>query len=272
MNAAKRIAVIGLGKITQIHHLPALVRQGDVEIVALCDRSRSLAQAAARDYGLAEALLTTSTADALGREPDAVIIATTHHAPTLAAAVAAGVPAFVEKPCTWGVDEADEIIAAARANDVLVQVGYVKQFDPAVQRLRAETAAEPPPRYARVHNFAGGRHRYERIHRVHKPDGDLEAGDPPERELVAAIITRNLGSANPDRIAAFQSLALLAIHDLNLARWLWGDPVETTVVSRATADGRCFLITLGYPSHHVTLEVLADFSTARGYIPPRLTE
>ncbi|HEX4088943.1 MAG TPA: Gfo/Idh/MocA family oxidoreductase [Trebonia sp.] len=265
MSAATRVAVVGLGKITQLHHLPALVREDDVEIVALCDLSESLARTLAVECGLDESVATTSAAGALARSPDAIVIATTHHGPTLAAAVAAGIPAFVEKPCTWGVDEADAVIAAADAAEVLVQVGYVKQFDPAVQRLRAETVAGPPPRHARVHNFAGGRHRYERIHRVRKPDGDLAPSGPPERETVAAIIERNLGSADPERIAALQTLALLAIHDLNLVRWMWGDPAEVAVSSRGSADGRCFLITLGYASHQVTLEVLADFSTPRDW-------
>jgi predicted dehydrogenase len=265
MNMRKRIAVVGLGKITQIHHLPALVHEDDVEIVALCDLSGSLARTLARECGLDESVATTSAADALERGPDAVVIATTHHAPTLADAVNAGIPAFVEKPCTWGVDEADVILAAARARHVLVQVGYVKQFDAAVQRLREETAAAPPPLYARLHNFAGGRHRYERIHRVRKPDGDLAASGPPENETVTRIIARNLGSADPERIAAFQTLALLAIHDLNLVRWLWGDPAEVAVTSRTSAHGRCYVITLGYLSHHVILEVLADFSTARDW-------
>jgi predicted dehydrogenase len=258
-----RVAVIGLGKITQIHHLPALARQDDVEIAALCDLSLSMAARLADEYGLAGSVATTSAADALGRDVDAVVIATTHHAPTLELAVDAGIATFVEKPCTWGVDEADAILA--RAGDVLVQVGYVKQFDPAVQRLREETAATEAPLYARVHNFAGGRHRYERIHRVRKPDGDTVPAGPPEQETVTRTIVRNLGSAEPERVAAFQSLALLAIHDLNLVRWLWGEPTEVAVTSRVGAAGRCFLVTLGYPAHQVTVEVLADFSSARDW-------
>lgn len=265
MSPRKHIAVVGLGKITQIHHLPALLRQDDVEIVALCDLSGSLARTLARECGLDESVATTSAADVLEREPDAVVIATTHHAPVLAEAVSAGIPAFTEKPCTWGVDEADAILAAAQARDVLVQVGYVKQFDPAVQRLRVETAASPPPLYVRVHNFAGGRHRYERIHRVRKPGGGLAVSGPPESETVARIIARNLGGTDPEHIAAFQTLALLAIHDLNLVRWMWGDPAEVAITSRVSAHGRCYVITLGYPTHQVVLEILADFSTPRDW-------
>lgn len=264
MSPRKRIAVIGLGKITQIHHLPALARQDDAEIVALCDLSGSLARTLAREYGLDESVATASAADALGRGPDAVVIATTHHAPVLTEAVNAGIPAFTEKPCTWGLDEADAVLAAAQARDLLVQVGYAKQFDPAVQRLREDIAAAAPPLHVRLHNFAGGRHRYERIHRVRKPGGLVVSG-PPEGETVARIIARNLGDADPERIAAFQTLALLAIHDLNLVRWMWGDPVETAVTSRDGAHGRCYVIILGYPTHQVVLEILADFSTPRDW-------
>lgn len=265
MSPRKHVAVIGLGKISQIHHLPALLRQDDVEIVALCDLSGALARTLARECGLGESVATTSAADALARGPDAVVIATTHHAPVLTQAVNAGIPAFTEKPCTWGLDEADAVLAAAQARDLLVQVGYVKQFDPAVQRLRKDIGAAAPPLYVRLHNFAGGRHRYERIHRVRKPDGDVAVSGPPEGETVTRVIARNLGTADPERIAAFQALALLAIHDLNLVRWIWGDPAEVAVTSRVGAHGRCYVIILGYPTHQVVLEILADFSSPRDW-------
>lgn len=260
-----RVAVVGLGKITQLHHLPALVHQDDVEVVALCDLSGTLAAQLAQQYGLPADVATTSTVQALERDVDAVVVATTDHAPTLGPAIDAGIATFVEKPCTWTVGEADAILAHAEAADVPVQVGYVKQFDPAVLRLREEISTGPEPLHVRIHNFAGGRHRHERIHRILKPTDVSPTSGPSERDSVVERIAAELGSSDPAAIAAFQSLALLAIHDLNLCRWMWGDPDQFAITSRSGVHGRCFLVTLGYPTHQVSLEVLADFATARDW-------
>jgi len=46
-----------------------------------------------------------------------------------------GTHVLVEKPITVTVEEADELIAAAKANNVLLQVGHLERFNPAVMGL-----------------------------------------------------------------------------------------------------------------------------------------
>jgi len=47
-----------------------------------------------------------------------------------------GIDILVEKPLSETVDEANEIVEAARENDVLLQVGHIERFNPAVETLR----------------------------------------------------------------------------------------------------------------------------------------
>jgi predicted dehydrogenase len=78
------------------------------------------------------------TLEALVAASDAVSVATAtraHHA-TAKAVVTAGRHVFVEKPITATVAEADDLLAAAAAAGVVVQVGHVERFNRAVRAAR----------------------------------------------------------------------------------------------------------------------------------------
>jgi predicted dehydrogenase len=68
---------------------------------------------------------------------EAVVIAapTTAHAPLARAAIERGLPVLVEKPLAATVDEGIDLVAAARARSVPLQVGHVERFNPAVLEL-----------------------------------------------------------------------------------------------------------------------------------------
>src|SRR5439155_10375143 len=60
---------------------------------------------------------------------------TTAHLPLALAAIDRGTAILVEKPLTSTVPEGEQIVAAARAAGVPVQVGHVERFNPAVIEL-----------------------------------------------------------------------------------------------------------------------------------------
>lgn len=128
-----RIALIGCGQIADAH-LGEIRKLACAELVAVCDRDRDLAvQAGARFevphiFDNVEQMLTS------GR-PDVVHITTppqTHKALVLEV-LKAGAHAYVEKPFTIDLAEAEEVIAAAEAARRLVCVGHDNLFDPAWQ-------------------------------------------------------------------------------------------------------------------------------------------
>jgi len=117
------------------NHMRHLSARDGCSLVAIADPELALvADAAAKTgaTGYADALVMIETADL-----DAVVIAapTTAHAALTRAAIDRGLPILVEKPLAATVAEGIELVTAARARDVPLQVGHVERFNPAVLEL-----------------------------------------------------------------------------------------------------------------------------------------
>ncbi|MDX6652336.1 MAG: UDP-N-acetylglucosamine 3-dehydrogenase [Solirubrobacterales bacterium] len=139
MSAERKIhrgVIAGLGQMGG-HHLRVLGALPDVEVVGVIDpdaERRAAAIAERPSIGAFESL-----AEALEQtEPDFTCIAAP--APLLAelagASIAAGVPVFVEKPMAATSAEATSLLRQAEAGGVLLAVGYVERFNPAVRALK----------------------------------------------------------------------------------------------------------------------------------------
>jgi predicted dehydrogenase len=124
-----RVAVVGAGKMGT-YHAKLLGKTPDVELVGVCDTNIWKAQLAAwqsntvavRDYK-----------DVLTRV-DAVIVAvpTPLHHEVGMAALSAGAHVLIEKPLASTVDEAKELLAVSQDRQLVLQVGHIERFNPAV--------------------------------------------------------------------------------------------------------------------------------------------
>ena len=76
--------------------------------------------------------------DALVAASDGVVVAvpTTAHEEVALEAIGAGAHVFVEKPLAPDIESADRILEEARARGVIVQVGHVERFNPALVAAR----------------------------------------------------------------------------------------------------------------------------------------
>ena len=129
-----RVGLAGLGSMGR-NHLRLLSAMAGARLVAVADPADGLvADAVARTgaAGYADPLAMLAAA-AL----DAVVIAapTTSHRGLALAAIEWGIAILVEKPLAANVADGREIVAAARAVGVPVQVGHVERFNPAVREL-----------------------------------------------------------------------------------------------------------------------------------------
>lgn len=139
-----RIGWIGCGTHASEMLLPQLTRH-DVQMVALCDTSRERLEMAGRRFGVTAADLTDDWRALLAREDlDAVGMAVgpaLHHEIGLAA-IARGLPVFIEKPPAPTARLAQELADAAKARGVPVVLGFMKRYSTA-NRIAANLLHAP---------------------------------------------------------------------------------------------------------------------------------
>jgi predicted dehydrogenase len=131
-----RIGIVGCGGIAQIMHLPYLTStEGGgvpgIEVVAVCDVVKKLVEAIATRYNI-EQFYTDYREMLRKSEIDAVAVLTRHetHAEICIDAMNEGKHVFVEKPLCETIRDAEKIIETQSRNNVILQVGYMKRFDP----------------------------------------------------------------------------------------------------------------------------------------------
>src|SRR2546427_4923712 len=132
-----RIGVVGGGLVAQAMHLHFLAHMSDrFDLVAVADPSATVRDSLQRLYNL-KATYADHEQLLDGTELDAVLIsspAQTHAGATLAA-LGRGLHVFVEKPMCITLADADRVIEAQRSTGKVVQVGYMKRFDRAWERM-----------------------------------------------------------------------------------------------------------------------------------------
>ncbi len=123
-----RIGWIGCGRHATWMLMPQLARSG-FEIAAVCDRDAAAAQAAARQFGAKavfsdfEEMIAAGGLDAIGMAVGPEV----HYRATLAA-IARGLPVFMEKPPAATAAQAEELMRASEAAKVPVTVGFMKRY------------------------------------------------------------------------------------------------------------------------------------------------
>ena len=143
-----RMAIIGAGIISQSIHIPSMFRAG-ITLSAVCDLSPSRAKEVATKYAIKGSCDPKQILD--DPEIDAVLIATSgSHAELTIAALKAGKHVLAEKPLALNSKELDVIEAAQKQSGKILQVGYMKMYDPLAQRAAQEIALLKDIRLVRV--------------------------------------------------------------------------------------------------------------------------
>ncbi len=130
MRPRVRVGVIGVGALGW-HHARHLAAMPEAELVGVYDirpeRARFVAaQLGTRAFATREELL--ARCEAL-----TIAVPTSVHGEVGLAALRAGRPVLMEKPLAATVSEADDLLAAAARAGVLLQVGHIERFNPALR-------------------------------------------------------------------------------------------------------------------------------------------
>jgi predicted dehydrogenase len=218
-----RVALFGAGLVGQAGHAPTLWDERDrFEFVAVADPSLTVRTAVAERYGVPHACASLEEALALGLDAVVIAVPDPAHRPAVLTALEAGVHVFCEKPLAVSLAECDEILAAR--GDRVVQCGYMKLYDPAVERM-VERLTDGPAELVYL---------------------SIEVNDPDQapfvdhlgivvgRDVPAALIdeTRRRGAeavrdalgAEPDgaQSRAFEAYLGALVHDVSIAHHLLG--------------------------------------------------
>lgn len=274
------MGVVGSGLIAQAMHLPNLAADRErFELVGLAEPSETVRTALGARYQIAglhadyRALL-----DAGGLDAIVVCSPAGTHAEVVLAALDAGLHVFVEKPMCITLADADAIVDARNRAGRTVQVGTMKRFDPAVERMLAELPDSAEElRYVSVV--------------VNDPEfepyfaqGELVRGSDVPREVIeatradeAAQVEAAVGSGHPDVVQAFsESFLGSLLHDLNVVHGLldaMGEQLPAEVVAgdwwnegravsgslRLANETRCDLAWIQLLATHEYRETIAFF-------------
>ncbi len=258
-----RLGLIGLGTMGQRVHLPNFLRAPDCQVVAVADVRANLAVDVARRFGIPKATL---TAEELIADPEldalAMLLPPQLNPPLGIPALRSGKHLFVEKPLAVDAAPARALAAAAAEAGRALSCGYMKRYDPGVVAAKA---------------------LLEQLH----TSGELGAIAAAEYEFFEGDWTRNfspltVASAQPSRPMAqiegggvptfvrpehthlYFALATNKCHQVNLMRWLLGDPAALAFSRLRPPAGQRgatrLLAIFDYGSYDCTLRTAQTFT------------
>ena len=227
-----RVGVVGAGMIAQLGHIPFYGGDGCSRLVALADSRSELVRQIAGRFEIPQVF--DDASDLFARsDVDAVVVILPRKAlgPAVLEALEAGKHVLSEKPMAHTLDQARRLVKAAGEQQRTYAVGFMKRHDPGVRVGREKL------RELRASGALG-----ELVH-VRCHDFCLEyAADLPDfvryREKRPTRLAEWPGSPDwlpPDRGEAYAWFVNVAVHDINLLRYLLECPL-IPVASRSQSD------------------------------------
>jgi len=140
--------MVGAGRVGRVHSKSIVRHVPGGQVVAIVDPASEVLQTTADEFGIPDRF--DSLEMALEQSKfDAVVITTPTptHKPLVLLAANAGKQIFLEKPMALNLTDCDAIIAAVEKNRVLLQLGFMRRFDPeftaAAKRIEAGEIGQP---------------------------------------------------------------------------------------------------------------------------------
>jgi predicted dehydrogenase len=128
-------AVIGVGYMGRFH-AEKFAASAQAELVAVADADAARAKEVAAALGCAHESDYRAVLPRI--EAACVAVPTDRHHEVVRACLEAGVHVLVEKPLSRTLEEADALLALARAKGLVLQVGHLQRFNPAFRALAAQ--------------------------------------------------------------------------------------------------------------------------------------
>lgn len=129
--AKLKAAIIGTGGISN-EHIQAYLKNENVELYAFCDINEKQLNLMAEKYGVPEERCFLDKDEMLKALPEIDIVSVctwnSAHAECTIAALNAGKNVLCEKPMAMNTKQAEEMLEAAKKNNKLLQIGFVRRY------------------------------------------------------------------------------------------------------------------------------------------------
>jgi UDP-N-acetylglucosamine 3-dehydrogenase len=189
------VAVVGAGNMGR-HHARNYHEFAEADLRAIVDTDLERAEALASRHGCrAFSSVDELLADEPGVAAVSVVTPTRTHVDVATPLLSAGKHVLVEKPIAASPAEADRMIAVAEEHAVVLAVGHVERFNPAVRELKR----------------------------------CVERGDMGE---IVSVVARRVG-VMPPQVKDANVILDLAIHDIDVFRYLLGADAPTELYCNA---------------------------------------
>lgn len=143
-----KTAVIGVGHLGK-HHARWYKNIPESELIGVYDIDGEKCRQIAKDL---EVIPFGSIEDIFGKaEAVSIVVPTTEHYEVARLFLTNKINCLVEKPLAVSNDQAEELIRDADANGVIMTVGHIERFNPAVQALKNYNIS---PRFIEAHRLA----------------------------------------------------------------------------------------------------------------------
>ena len=148
MSKQVNIGVIGVGHLG-VHHASHLAKIKNANLVGVFDTNSERAEEISKKINTA----IFQSVDNLLENVEAVSIVTPTptHRDVAEKCIKKGKHVFIEKPITSSVKDAEYLIELSKKHNVIIQVGHIERFNPA---LLALSNLEIDPKYIEVHRMA----------------------------------------------------------------------------------------------------------------------
>ncbi len=234
-----KVAVAGLGLIAQTIHLPLLERlREQFDLVAVCDLSASRTAQLGERYGVARRYTDVTEMLDAGGFAAVLVLTSGSHGRLAADALRRGFAVLCEKPLAYTRAEAAEL---AELDDdparPRLMVGYMKQYDPAVQRVAARLADIPADiRAIQVTVLHPSTESQLAFARLPAPPDDVPAEAiarmrDEEDALLLAALGEVPAEARVEARGLYQTILNSICHELSLLRLLANGPTEVDHVA-----------------------------------------
>lgn len=212
-----KVGVIGVGSMGR-HH-PRVYRELGAELIGIADIDEKVAGEVASKY---ETRAFTNYEQLLDQGLDAVsiVVPTLLHNEIAMKAISRNINVLVEKPIADTIERSKEIISHARSSNVMLMIGHIERFNPAVSKLK----------------------------------------EIIDEGIVGDLITLSSRRVGPfvERVTDVGIIVDIGTHDIDIARYVVGtEPVETFCKLRGIKHrkGDCAFIILEFEKVTASIEL-----------------